>query len=52
MTIAKAFAVVDPNYTDAAIIAAASFLRFNAGIPLVVYLEAGGNYRRLRAALI
>lgn len=51
MTIAKAFAVVDPNYTDAAIIAAASFLRFNAGIPLVVYLEAGGNYRRLRAAL-
>lgn len=51
MTIAKAFAVVDPNYTDPAIIAAGTFLRFNAGIPLVIYLEAGGNYRRLRAAL-
>ena len=46
-----AFAVCDANYTDPAIIAAGSFLRFNAGIPLVVYLEAGGNYRRLRAAL-
>ena len=51
MILAKAFAVVDPNYTDPAIIAAGSFMRFNAGIPLVVYLEAGGNYRRLRVAL-
>lgn len=51
MSTAKAFAVCAANYTDPAIIAAASFMRFNAGIPLVVYLEAGGNYRRLRAAL-
>lgn len=46
-----AFAVCDADYTDPAIIAAGTFLRFNAGIPLVIYLEAGGNYRRLRAAL-
>lgn len=51
MSTAKAFAVCAANYTDPAIIAAGSFLRFNAGSPLVVYLEAGGNYRRLRAAL-
>lgn len=48
---AKAFCVIDPDYIDPAIIAAGTFLRFNAGIPLVAYLEAGGNYRRLRAAL-
>lgn len=48
---AAAFAVCDVNYTDPAIIAAGSFLKFNAEIPLVIYLESGGNYRRLRAAL-
>ena len=46
-----AFAVCDADYTDPAIIAAGTFLRFNAGIPLVMYVESGGNYRRLRAAL-
>ena len=46
-----AFAVCDVNYTDPAIIAAGTFLKFNPGIPLVIYLETGGNYRRLRAAL-
>ena len=46
-----AFAVCDVNYTDPAIIAAGTFLKFNAEIPLVIYLESGGNYRRLRAAL-
>lgn len=51
MTIAKAFAVVDPNYTDAAIIAAGSFLKFNPRITLAIYLETGGNYRALRKAL-
>ena len=51
MTIAKAFAVVDPNYTDAAIIAAGTFLKFNSRIPLVIFAETGGNYRRLRLAL-
>lgn len=48
---AAAFAVCDANYTDPAIIAAGTFLKFNAEIPLVIYLESGGNYRRLRAAL-
>lgn len=48
---AKAFCVLDPDYIDAAIIAAGTFLKFNAKVPLVAYLEAGGNYRRLRAAL-
>ena len=48
---AAAYAVCDVNYTDPAIIAAGSFLKFNAEIPLVIYLESGGNYRRLRAAL-
>lgn len=48
---AAAFAVCDVNYTDPAIIAAGTFLKFNAEIPLVIYLESGGNYRRLRAAL-
>lgn len=51
MTIAKAFAVVDPNYTDAAIIAAGSFMKFNPRITLAIYLETGGNYRALRKAL-
>ena len=48
---AKAFCVIDPDYIDAAIIAAGTFLKFNAKIPLVIYAEAGGNYRRLRLAL-
>lgn len=48
---AAAYAVCDVNYTDPAIIAAGTFLKFNAEIPLVIYLESGGNYRRLRAAL-
>lgn len=48
---AKAFCVVDPDYIDAAIIAAGTFLKFNSRIPLVIYAEAGGNYRRLRLAL-
>ena len=34
---AKAFCVVDPDYIDAAIIAAGTFLKFNAKIPLVIY---------------
>lgn len=49
--ITKAFAVVDPNYTDAAIIAAGSFLKFNPRITLAIYCETGGNYRALRKAL-
>lgn len=48
---AAAYAVCDVNYTDPAIIAAGSFLKFNSEIPLIIYLESGGNYRRLRAAL-
>lgn len=48
---AKAFCVIDAGYTDAAIIAAGTFLKFNAKIPLVIYAESGGNYRRLRLAL-
>ena len=48
---AKAFCVVDPDYIDAAIIAAGTFLKFNSRIPLVIFAEAGGNYRRLRLAL-
>ena len=48
---AKAFCVIDPDYIDAAIIAAGTFLKFNSRIPLVIFAEAGGNYRRLRLAL-
>ena len=48
---AAAYAVCDANYTDPAIISAGSFLKFNSEIPLIIYLESGGNYRRLRAAL-
>lgn len=47
-----AFCVCDANYINPAIIAIDSFCRFNAGIPVVIYTENGGNYRRLKRALI
>ena len=44
---AKAFCVIDPDYIDAAIIAAGTFLKFNSRIPLVIYAEAGPKSGRL-----
>lgn len=47
----KAFAVCDAGYIDPAIIALSSFMKYNPGIPVAVYVEAGINYKRLARAL-
>ena len=46
-----AFAVCDVNYTDPAIIAAGTFLKFNPALRLRVYVESGTNIARLRRAV-
>ena len=46
-----AFAVCDVNYTDPAIIAAGTFLKFNPALRLRLYVESGTNISRLRAAV-
>lgn len=51
MTKIKAFAVCDAGYIDPAIIALSSFMKFNPRIPVVVYVEAGINYKRLTRSL-
>lgn len=47
----KAFAVCDAGYIDPAIIALTSFMSYNPGIPMRVYIEAGVNYKRLARSL-
>lgn len=50
--ICKAFAVCDAGYTDPAIVALTSFMKYNGrSVQLRVYVEAGTNYQRLRRAL-
>ena len=49
--ICKAFAVCDAGYIDPAIIALNSFMSYNPGIPMRVYIEAGVNYKRLARSL-
>ena len=46
-----AFSVVNPEYIDPAIIAINSFCKFNPALRLRVYVEAGTNISRLRAAV-
>lgn len=46
-----AFSVVSPEYIDPAIIAINSFCKFNPALLLRVYVEAGTNISRLRAAV-
>lgn len=46
-----AFSVVSPEYIDPAIIAINSFCKFNPALRLRVYVEAGTNTSRLRAAV-
>lgn len=46
-----AFSVVSPEYIDPAIIAINSFCKFNPAFRLRVYVEAGTNTSRLRAAV-
>lgn len=46
-----AFSVVSPEYIDPAIIAINSFCKFNPVLRLRVYVEAGTNISRLRAAV-
>lgn len=46
-----AFSVVSPEYIDPAIIAINSFCKFNPALLLRVYVEAGTNTSRLRAAV-
>lgn len=46
-----AFSVVSPEYIDPAIIAINSFCKFNPALQLRVYVEAGTNTSRLRAAV-
>lgn len=46
-----AFSVVSPEYIDPAIIAINSFCKFNPALRLRVYVEAGTNISRLRAAV-
>lgn len=46
-----AFCVVNPEYIDPAIIAINSFCKFNPALQLRVYVEAGTNISRLRAAV-
>lgn len=45
------FSVVNPEYIDPAIIAINSFCKFNPALRLRVYVEAGTNISRLRAAV-
>ncbi len=45
-----AFSVVNPEYIDPAIVAINSFCKFNPALRLRVYVEAGTNTSRLRAA--
>lgn len=47
----KAFAVCDAGYIDPAVIALGSFLQFNPGVSVCVYVETGTRYQRLRRAL-
>ena len=47
----KAFAVCDAGYIDPAVIALGSFLQFNPGVSVRVYVETGTRYQRLRRAL-
>ena len=46
-----AFCVLNPEYIDPAIIAINSFCKFNPALRLRVYVEAGTNTSRLRAAV-
>lgn len=46
-----AFSVVNPEYIDPAIIAINSFCKFNPALQIRVYVEAGTNISRLRAAV-
>lgn len=46
-----AFCVLNPEYIDPAIIAINSFCKFNPALRLRVYVEAGTNISRLRAAV-
>lgn len=45
------FSVVNPEYIDPAIIAINSFCKFNPALQIRVYVEAGTNISRLRAAV-
>lgn len=47
----EAFAVCNADYIDPAIIAISSFCKFNPALRLRVYVEAGTNLSRLRAAV-
>ena len=47
----EAFAVCGADYSDPAIIAINSFCKFNPGLRLRVYVEAGTNISRLRGAV-
>ena len=47
----EAFAVCGADYSDPAIIAINSFCKFNPALRLRVYVEAGTNISRLRAAV-
>lgn len=46
-----AFCVLNPEYIDPAVIAINSFCKFNPDLRLRVYVEAGTNISRLRAAV-
>lgn len=48
----QAFCVCDAGYIDPAIIAVDSFCRFNASVKVVIYVESGANFKRLKNALI
>ena len=46
-----AFVILNQRYEDPAIVSLTSFFRFNRHIPLICYLEKGGDFGRLRQAL-